>query len=145
MDLYDQSDHSGLDESLWERFDEAKKALRTVRCCNKLNWGAPDANEVTSILSFSLLVQYWVTSGGRGSLHRQPSSSPEYSLSEKSWDHPPPQLCSPWPRGGHLGGSQLWWPEEGQHKLSRTAVGWWIWPGLVTTIEKFCCWKLTLV
>ena len=58
MDEYDYSDYSGLDKSLWERFDEAKKALRTVRCCNKLNWGAPDANEVTSILSFSLLVQY---------------------------------------------------------------------------------------
>ena len=49
MDLYDYNDHSDLDRSLWERFDEAKKALRTVRCCNKLNWGAPDANEVTFV------------------------------------------------------------------------------------------------
>ena len=44
--MEDNSDYSGLDKSLWARFDEAKKALRTVRCCNKLNWGAPDANEV---------------------------------------------------------------------------------------------------
>ena len=55
MDLYEYNDHSDLDKSLWERFDEAKKALRTVRCCNKLNWGAPDANEVTFILFFLVL------------------------------------------------------------------------------------------
>ena len=46
--MEDNSDYSGLDKSLWARFDEAKKALRTVKCCNKLNWGAPDANEVRS-------------------------------------------------------------------------------------------------
>ena len=59
MDLYDYNDHSDLDESLWERFDEAKKALRTVRCCSKLNWGAPDANEVRCEVTLSdLELQY---------------------------------------------------------------------------------------
>jgi len=48
--MEDYSDYSGLDKSLWARFDEAKKALRTVRCCSKLNWGGPDANEVAEAL-----------------------------------------------------------------------------------------------
>ena len=50
MSEYDYSNYlaeSGLDKSLWARFDEAKKALKTVKCCNKLQWGGPDANEVT--------------------------------------------------------------------------------------------------
>ena len=45
------AEYEGLDEALWVKFDEARKALKTVKSCNKLNWGAPHANEV--ILSFS--------------------------------------------------------------------------------------------
>ena len=29
-----------------ERFDEVKKALRSMKCCNRLNWDGPSAHEV---------------------------------------------------------------------------------------------------
>ena len=64
MSEYDYSNYlaeSGLDESLWARFDEAKKALKTVKCCNKLQWSGPDANEV-NFFSFASAVSSPVTS-----------------------------------------------------------------------------------
>ena len=41
------AEYEGLDKALWDRFDEARKVLRSVKSCNKLDWGAPNANQVS--------------------------------------------------------------------------------------------------
>ena len=53
------AEYEGLDKALWDRFDEARKVLRSVKSCNKMFWGAPSANQVrlrASCVLYNILI-----------------------------------------------------------------------------------------